>query len=226
MCVSFMRETIDIRIEDCIDKTRMYGIIRLITGIAVRILDVGIHTLSTMVELMDVFDTMVCKYTDTQKPTLVACGAGGTGLGRHIQRLCDAAQYQIYGAYTFQGKGISYTMAKEILSVRTTFDTMRNEYPDLKCMYKAHIDQQKTFPRVLSTSDVSKAKVIEELFAKMVIFQCVDVDRLIIQRTYNHPCFGDAQGSVTLYELETDARITTYDINYMLVCIIGSSMRI
>jgi len=207
---------------------RMYAFIHWCTGCVSMFLDFLIGALSTTAEHVVALDARIHKWTDTRMPVLPV----PRDIGSEIGRLWALIQYQFCGAYMFNGVGISYKMAEEILSIRAKFDVMSTEHVDLDGLYKEYIHQPIELSNVVPVSptiDTRKTRAIQNIFLKMRSLGCTSVDMLTIKRTYSHPCFGEVHGDVTIYEMETDARLTMHDLSHLLLGIchcVGKSRQV
>ena len=109
-------------------------------------------------------------------------------------------------AYTYNGVGISYTVAREVLSICEQFNVLQEQYPETD-LVQLYIVYNKT--RCLTTDNDA---AFEPLLRRLVKIQCTDVKRLTVQRTYDHPVFGLRCGDITMSELVLDAKITMFDL--------------
>jgi hypothetical protein len=115
-------------------------------------------------------------------------------------------------AYMLNGKGVSYTLAREVLEVRARFDQLQSQSPqDLLFRYKTYYHNKCDL-----VGQDDDAGDLEMTFQRLSQLNCESVETLSIQRTTNpHPVFGER--SVTPGELVYAANITLYDLFGLLV---------
>ena len=166
------------------------------------------HVFTTVIAVLDVVDTLVCDWEGIQK-TGVNDGNIFPPTSK-IWTLLSTFGNCMCHAYTFNGVGISYAVAREVSSMREQFRILQEQYPetDLAQLYTVY-----TKTHCLTNDDDVYFK---PMFHKLTKIRCTDVARLTVQRTYMHPVFGLRYGDTTLSELELDAKITIFDIGGIL----------
>jgi hypothetical protein len=166
------------------------------------------RALTVCIAMLDLADTLVCDWECIHK-TGTVIKRTNVPISR-IRTLLHTFGNFMCHAYTYNGVGISYTVAKEVLSVREHFEVLQDQYPeiDIGQLYTVY-QKTRCFSRA---QDVS----FEPLLRRLAKIQCVDVNRLTVQRTYDHPVFGNSHGNMALPELTHDAKITIFDISGIL----------
>jgi hypothetical protein len=157
---------------------------------------------------LDVVDTLICDWEGIVK----------TGITDSIVYIPPSKIWVVLvafsnfmcHAYTYKGVGISYTVAREVLSVRKQFEDLQEQYPetDIIQLYTVY-----TKTRCLTrTGDAAFVPLLHRLLK----IRCIDVKNLTVQRAYDHPVFGLRYGDATLSELVVDAKITVFDMSGIL----------
>jgi hypothetical protein len=160
--------------------------------------------LNTVIDVLAVVDTLICDWECVHKS-----GISDSSINMPTDKIWTVlhafTNFMCY-AYTYNGVGISYTVAREVLSICEQFNVLQEQYPETD-LVQLYIVYNKT--RCLTTGNDA---AFEPLLRRLVKIQCTDVKRLTVQRTYDHPVFGLRCGDITMSELVLDAKITMFDL--------------
>ena len=165
--------------------------------------------LKTAIEVMDIVDTLVCDWEcipktgvnddSTYMPT--------NNIWNLITTICNFMCH----AYTYNGVGISYLVARDILSTCEQFKVLQEQCPetDLEERYVVYCRDKR-----LTEAECVYSKV----FKKLVDLKCTaSVNHLVVQRTSSHPIYGVRCGAMSLSEILLDGKITIFDLGSILV---------
>ena len=159
---------------------------------------------------LEVLDTLVCDWEGITKTPGI-----NDSTHSHIWDVIDTVCEFLCHAYTYNGVGISYSVAREVLSIGEQLHVLQEQYPDTD-LGQLYIVYNKT--RCLN--EVSAA---ESIFRRLISIGCTDLHHLTVQRTYTHSVFGRRFGDTTLPELTLDAKITLFDIGTILSHVFDSA---
>jgi hypothetical protein len=165
--------------------------------------------LSTCIEVLRNVDNIMCEISGTRsiKYTQSPCTAF-----RVWAYIINTTERIIYPAYTFNGIGVTFTVAQTVLEVRERFEQLQTQTShDLRECYRIYRENG-AFNDHTDLDDVRTAMIFQHL----VQLQCRSIEDLVIKRTYNHPIFGHIGDNVSLTEIRIDSRITISDIPCML----------
>jgi hypothetical protein len=167
--------------------------------------------LKTVIEVMEVVDTLVCDWECIPKTSVndgTICIPTTSKIWDIVIMFCNFLCH----AYTYNGVGISYSVAREVLSTREQFKVLQEQYPET--------DLEKRYLTYCRNRCLTKEEdVYSTVFNKLVELKCTaDVNRLLtVQRTYSHPVYGARCGDTTLSEIVLDAKITIFDLSSIMV---------
>jgi hypothetical protein len=186
----------------------MFTLIRILIGGTIQCLTGTMNIIRTAIEILGAVDTLLsdfgCVYKHGILDPAVAIRPSGTMWDTINKLLCHA--------YTFNGVGITYSMAREVLEIREKFDHYQSRTKtNLSLSYESYLKSGCVMDdRNKEDSDV------EDTFRRLAKISCEHVSDLVVNRTYEHPVFGHRNGSVSLTEMVLDANVTFPDIRGIL----------
>jgi hypothetical protein len=202
----------------------MFTLIRILIGGTVQCLTGTMNVLRACIDILGAVDTLLSEFGSVQKGSLldtIEIDVDRVKRPGNFSAMLDQMKRLICHAYTFNGMGITYTMAREVLDIKDKFDQYQGRRKDnLSHCYDLYLK------RGCIMDDANKEDIdLENTFKRLARIRCKDVTELVVKRTYDHPVFGIRHGSVSLTEMILDANITLPDIRGMLACKFLSSIK-
>jgi hypothetical protein len=192
----------------------MLTLLRIIIGGTIQCLTGAMNITRAAIEILGAVDTLLSDFGCAYKSGLLDIPLVDVKLPSTWSIMLDTMKKLLCHAYTFNGVGITYSMAREVLEIREKFDHYQSRTKtNLSLSYDSYLKRGCVMDE-MSKDDLD----LEDTFRRLAKIKCEHATDLIVKRTYEHPVFGHKNGSISLTEMVLDANITLPDIR----CIVAS----